>query len=376
MSERRGAPRTMAGRYELADVIGRGAMGTVYRADDLVLGRSVAVKTLPWLVADQNPKSVARFEREARAAAALSHPAVVAVYDTGVDASTHFIVMELVSGRSLEAILRTEGALDPDRAAALAARVADALAAAHRAGIIHRDIKPANVMVADEGAVKVLDFGIARARGSVTLTEGASVLGTAAYMAPEQALGKPADERSDIYALGCVLYALLTGRPPFTGEGFAAIIHQQANAEPRSPCEENPGVPAALSALVMRMLAKAPEDRPQSAVEVRDRLIDLSARPPAAPGGRPGVAPAVGVPLGVAPAVEIPAARARATPATQRLAPAPRRPAPAARVPPPPPHRSAPAAPVPPPRRPAPAAPVPPPRRPAPAAPVPPPRAP
>jgi serine/threonine-protein kinase len=269
----------MAGRYELGEVIGRGGMGTVYRAVDLVLGRPVAVKTLPWLIADQHPNSVARFEREARAAAALSHPGVVAVYDTGVDGSTHFMVMELVAGRSLEAILRDEGALDPDRAVGIAAGVADALAAAHRAGIVHRDIKPANVMVADDGSVKVLDFGIARGRGAVTLTENASVLGTASYMSPEQALGKPADERSDIYAVGCVLYALLVGQPPFPGDSFAAIMHQQANLDPRPPRTENPRVPEALSALVMEMLAKSPSERPQSAPEVRDRLAGLADGP-------------------------------------------------------------------------------------------------
>ena len=244
----------------------------MYRAVDLVLSRSVAVKTLPWLIADENPKSVARFEREARAAAALNHPAVVAVYDTGADASTHFIVMELVGGRSLEALLREHGPLDPDRAVGIAERVADALAAAHRAGIVHRDIKPANVMVADDGSVKVLDFGIARARGASSLTQTSSVLGTAAYMAPEQALGKPADERSDIYSLGCVLYAMLTGHPPFTAGGFAAIMHQQANNEPDPPDAENPRVSPALSTLVMHMLGKAPEDRPPSATDVRNRL--------------------------------------------------------------------------------------------------------
>ncbi|HWF24831.1 MAG TPA: protein kinase [Solirubrobacteraceae bacterium] len=268
--------RTLAGRYELGEVIGRGAMGTVYRAVDLILGRSVAVKTLPWLLADQDPNNIARFEREARAAAALSHPAVVSVYDTGVDERTHFIVMELVDGRSLQAILRDEGPLAPERAASVAGRVADALAAAHARGIVHRDIKPANVMVAKDGSVKVLDFGIARAAGSSTLTQGSSVIGTAAYMSPEQAVGKPADERSDIYALGCVLYALLTGRPPFSGEGSAAVMHQQANSAPRPPRAVGPRIPAALSGLVMEMLAKVPAERPQSAAEVRDQLRGMS----------------------------------------------------------------------------------------------------
>jgi serine/threonine-protein kinase len=264
--------RTLAGRYELEEVIGRGGMGTVYRAVDLVLRRPVAVKMLPGTPADQDPTNVARFEREARAAAKLSHPAVVAVYDAGADATSRYLVMELISGRSLEAILHDEGPLDPGRAAGIAARVADALAAAHAAGIVHRDIKPANVMVDKDGSVKVLDFGIARAIGGTTLTQTTSVLGTAAYMSPEQALGEPADERSDVYALGCVLYALLAGHPPFTGDAAAAMLHQHANVAPRALRTENGRVPPELEALVMQMLAKAPGDRPQSAAQVRDRL--------------------------------------------------------------------------------------------------------
>jgi serine/threonine-protein kinase len=275
--------RTLAGRYELAEVIGRGGMGTVYRAVDLVLGRSVAVKMLPGLLADQDPTSIARFEREARAAAALSHPAVVAVYDTGADETTRFMVMELISGRSLEAILRDEDPLDPDRAAGIAARVADALAAAHAAGIVHRDIKPANVMVAEDGSVRVLDFGIARVMDGTTITQNASVLGTAAYMSPEQALGKPADERSDIYSLGCVLYALLTGHPPFSGDGAAAILNQHANIAPPPLRAASGRVSPELNALVMEMLAKSPDDRPQSAAQVRDRLTSPSASQSAIP---------------------------------------------------------------------------------------------
>jgi serine/threonine-protein kinase len=251
-------------------------MGTVYRASDLRLDREVAVKVLPdWLV-DQDPTSVARFEREARAAAALNHPAVVAIYDTGADQGSRFIVMELIEGRSLGEILRADGRLDPGRAAGIGARVADALAAAHAAGIVHRDIKPANVMVTTDGSVKVLDFGIARAMGSTTLTQDAMVVGSAAYMSPEQALGEPADERSDIYSLGCVLYALLVGQPPFRGDSAAAILNQHANVPPRSVRAENPAVPAGLAALVMRMLEKDPTRRPQSAEEVRDQLTHFS----------------------------------------------------------------------------------------------------
>jgi eukaryotic-like serine/threonine-protein kinase len=277
------ARRTLAGRYELAEVIGRGGMGAVYRAVDLVLGRAVAVKMLPGTLADQDPTSVARFEREARAAAALSHPAVVAVYDTGADETARFIVMELISGRSLEAILRDEGPLEPDRAAAIVARVADALAAAHAAGIVHRDVKPANVMIASDGSVKVLDFGIARAMDSTTLTQNASVVGTAAYMSPEQALGKPADERADIYSLGCVLYALLAGRPPFSGDGAAAILNQHANVAPRPLAAKNGRVAPGLNALVLQMLGKSPEERPQTAAEVRDRLTQPSSSPARVP---------------------------------------------------------------------------------------------
>ncbi len=274
---------TLAGRYRLVEVIGRGGMGTVYRAVDLVLGRTVAVKVLPGLLADQDPTSVARFEREARTVAALNHPAVVAVYDTGADATSRFIVMEFVEGRSLEEILRDKGRLDPERAARVVARVADALADAHAAAIVHRDIKPANVMVAEDGSVKVLDFGIARAIDATTLTQNAAVIGTAAYMAPEQALGKPADERSDIYSLGCVLYALITGHPPFSGDVAAAVLHQQAHIAPDRLRSHDSRVSPALDGLVMEMLEKSPADRPQTAAQVRDRLTTLSSHPPSAP---------------------------------------------------------------------------------------------
>ncbi len=270
----------LADRYELGEVIGRGGMGTVYRAVDSVLSRPVAIKVLPGLLADHDPTSVARFEREARAAAALNHPAVVAVYDTGADATSRFIVMELIVGRSLEAILRQDGPLDPDRAAAIAARVADALAAAHAAGIVHRDIKPANVMVASDGTVKVLDFGIARAIDATTLTQNAMVLGTAAYMSPEQASGQPADERSDIYSLGCVLYTMLAGHAPFSGDGVAAVLHQHAHIAPRPLRDEGNHVPRSVEAIVLQMLEKSPDQRPQSAAEVRDRLSTLIAGPP------------------------------------------------------------------------------------------------
>jgi eukaryotic-like serine/threonine-protein kinase len=184
--------------------------------------------------------------------------------------------MEYVAGASLEAILREQGPLDPERAVSIAEQVAGALAAAHAAGIVHRDVKPANVMVRAEGSVKVLDFGLARALDASALTQSASMLGTAAYMSPEQALGKPADERSDIYSLGCLLYALLAGEPPFPGEAAAAILNQHAHVAPRPVRAANSRVSPALGGLVTEMLAKAPGERPQSAEDVHERLRSAS----------------------------------------------------------------------------------------------------
>ena len=275
--------RTLAGRYRLEEVIGRGGMSTVYRATDLSLDRVVAVKVALDPLAEENPVYVARFKREARAAAALNDPGVVTVFDAGADGPTRYIVMEYVDGRSLAEILRDEGPLEPRRAAHIAAQIADTLAAAHAAGIVHRDVKPGNVMVTAEDRVKVLDFGIARISDSVTLTQTASVLGTAPYMAPEQAMGNPADARSDIYSLGCVLYEMLTGQPPFMADVPAAVLHQHVRVAPRPPITLNPAVPPALDALVLQMLAKDPRGRPQTATEVRDRLLDSEGGPPTEP---------------------------------------------------------------------------------------------
>ena len=265
--------RTMlGGRYQLDEVLGRGGMSTVYRATDTVLGRTVAIKVLSPALADEHGTWVTRFEREARAAAGLTHAGIATIYDTGVEDGTRFIVMECVPGESLAAVMHERGALETSFAVSIAAQVADVLAAAHAAGIVHRDIKPGNVMVTPDGHVKVLDFGIARAADATAITQTISVLGTAAYMAPEQASGQLTDARSDIYALGCLLYAMLAGAPPFAGEQAAAIIHQHVNAAPRPLRELAVGVPPALAALVQQMLAKSPDARPQSAAEVRDRL--------------------------------------------------------------------------------------------------------
>ena len=283
----------LAGRYELLEVRGRGGMGVVFRGRDRVLERVVAVKVLAAERAEDET-FVARFEREARAAAALSHPNIAAVFDTGRDDMTRFNVMEWVAGLSLAERVRRDGRLPPAQASGIAAAIADALEAAHSVGIIHRDIKPANVMVGDRDAVKVLDLGIARAASDVSLTQTAMMLGSAPYVAPEVAHGRRADERSDIYSLGCLLYELLTGRPPFTGELPAAVVHQHISAVPRPPRELNPGVPAALDALVLQLLAKSPRARPQSARQVAQALrrpAHRSTPAPADPVADPSVPP-------------------------------------------------------------------------------------
>ncbi len=269
---------TLAGRYRLGAVIGRGGMGTVHDGTDLVLRRAVAVK----LIADAfatDPASLARFQREARAAAALAHPSLVTVYDAGADGATPFIVMERLTGRDLARTLREAGPLMPAQAAWIAQQIAAALAAAHGAGMIHRDIKPANVMLTDEHTVKVLDFGLARAREASAITMPASAAGTAAYMAPELAMGGEADERSDIYSLGCLLYAMLSGSPPFTGHLDAAIMHQHVHDRPRPLRAADERIPQPLADLVTDMLAKSPEARPQSASQAAERLGEVASRP-------------------------------------------------------------------------------------------------
>ena len=297
-------------------------MGVVYRARDRVLDRTVAVKVLPAELA-ANPTLVERFEREARAAAKLSDPHIVAVFDTGRDPSARYIVMELVAGVSLAELLHGGGALPVSRAVEIAAQIADALAAAHAAGIIHRDVKPGNVMIDRTGAAKVLDFGIARARSDDPLTRTTVVLGSAPYISPEVALGGVADERSDIYSLGCVLYEMLAGRPPFTGELPAAVMHQQASAAPIPPRDLAPATPPGLDALVMQMLAKRPEDRPPHAGPLVPLLRD-SLRAPVLSSGT-SAAHASAPALEDARSAAAPAAKATAGPAASTPPAPPRR---------------------------------------------------
>jgi tRNA A-37 threonylcarbamoyl transferase component Bud32 len=259
--------RLLAGRYELEGVLGHGGMAEVFLGTDRVLGRRIAVKVLADRFA-RDTSFVTRFRREAQSAAALNHPNVVSVFDTGSDDGTHFIVMEYIRGKTLSEVIREDAPLLPQRAAEIAEGVAQALAFAHQAGIIHRDVKPGNIMLTPTGDVKVMDFGIARATASESLTQTATVLGTATYFSPEQAQGEPVDARSDIYSLGVVLYEMLTGRPPFSGDSAVTIAYKHVREDPVPPSRLNPDVPAALDAVVMKCLAKNPENRYQTVDEL------------------------------------------------------------------------------------------------------------
>ncbi|MFJ3214662.1 protein kinase [Kitasatospora sp. NPDC086801] len=264
--------RALNGRYELVEILGVGGMATVWRGLDHVLGRQVAVKVLNGGLAD-DPRFAERFSREAQHAAMLVHPRIVMVFDSGVDQGTPFIVMELVHGRSLAAVLAQQPGLPVERAVGIAAAVCEALAVAHAAGLVHRDIKPGNIMITDDGGVKVVDFGIARAGSSSNLTQTASVLGTAAYLSPEQATASPLDGRTDLYAVGCVLTEMLTGETPFTAETPVAIAFKHVSEQPALPSFRRPGLPPALDAAVLRLLAKNPADRPADAVAARAELL-------------------------------------------------------------------------------------------------------
>ena len=262
----------LGGRYRLEASIGAGGMAQVFRGIDTTLDRTVAIKILAPQFA-RDPSFVDRFRREAQAAARLNHPNIVNVYDTGEDGETNYIVMEHVEGRTLAEYLAGGGRLAPTKAAEIAEKVAEALAAAHAQGVIHRDIKPANIMVTRDGRVKVMDFGIARlVAGPDTVEQTAAVLGTAAYLSPEQAQGQTVDARSDLYSLGVVLYEMLGGRAPFTGDSAMAVAYKHVQETPLPPSSLNHDVQPPLDAVVMRALAKNPANRYQSAGEFRDDL--------------------------------------------------------------------------------------------------------
>jgi eukaryotic-like serine/threonine-protein kinase len=282
-------PRLLGGRYELDGIVGRGGMAEVFRARDIRLDRIVGVKTLrDDLARDQTFQ--ARFRREAQSAASLNHPSIVAVYDTGEDMAgslpVPYIVMEFVDGRTLRDLLRDDRRLLPERAAEITDGVLRALDYSHRNGIVHRDIKPGNVMLTRSGDVKVMDFGIARAvsDSQMTMTQTAQVIGTAQYLSPEQARGERVDARSDLYSTGCLLYELLTGRPPFTGDSPVAIAYQHVKEDPVPPSQVDREVPGWADAIVLKAMQKDPGDRYQSAGEMRNDIQRaLSGAPVAAP---------------------------------------------------------------------------------------------
>jgi serine/threonine-protein kinase len=284
-------PRLLGGRYELDGVVGRGGMAEVYRARDIRLDRIVAIKTLRAdLARDQIFQ--ARFRREAQSAASLNHPSIVAVYDTGEDMATGmpipYIVMEYVDGRTVRDLLQEGHRLLPERSLEIIDGVLRALDYSHQAGIVHRDIKPGNVMVTRNGDVKVMDFGIARAMSDAqaTMTQTAQVIGTAQYLSPEQARGERVDSRSDLYSTGCLLYELLTGRPPFTGDSPVAIAYQHVRENPVPPSRVDPDVPPWADAIVLKAMAKSPSDRYQTAADMRADLqraasgMPVAAAPP------------------------------------------------------------------------------------------------
>ncbi|UYP19054.1 Stk1 family PASTA domain-containing Ser/Thr kinase [Rhodococcus sp. Z13] len=282
-------PRKLSSRYELGEILGFGGMSEVHLARDLRLGRDVAIKVLRADLA-RDPTFYLRFRREAQNAAALNHPAIVAVYDTG-EAETEagplpYIVMEYVEGETLRDIVRSNGPLAPKRAMEIIADVCAALDFSHRNMIVHRDVKPANVMINKAGAVKVMDFGIARAISDAAspMTQTAAVIGTAQYLSPEQARGEQVDARSDVYSVGCVLFEILTGEPPFKGDSPVAVAYQHVREDPPLPSSVNPAVPPELDSVILKAMAKNPANRYQSAAEMRSDLIRvLSGQRPSAP---------------------------------------------------------------------------------------------
>jgi serine/threonine-protein kinase len=263
--------RVIAARYELGDVLGQGGMSLVYRATDIRLGRTVALKLLREQYA-ADPEFVQRFGREARAAARLSHANIVAVFDVGSDEDTHYIVMELVEGEDLKALIRREAPLRTDRIVSIGAQMAAALDYAHRHGIVHRDVKPHNILLGQRGEVKVTDFGIAVALGVPSLTQTGVIMGTAQYIAPEQALGEQSSPASDIYSAGVVLFEMATGQVPFQAENLLAVARMHVDRQPPVPSSLNPALPRTLDTVILHALAKEPEARYPSAAELGDAL--------------------------------------------------------------------------------------------------------
>lgn len=258
---------TLANRYELLERIGEGGMAVVYRARDALLGRLVAIKVLREQFASDG-EFLTRFRLEARAAASLSHPNVVNIYDVGEDRGIHYIVMEYVQGRNLKELIRSRRPLAVGEACSIALQIARALEAAHQRELVHRDIKPHNILMTPDGTVKVTDFGIAQAASTTSLTQTGTVIGSVHYFSPEQARGHSVDCASDIYSLGVVMYEMVTGRLPFTGESPVAVALKHLQERPVVPSKINPDVPAALEQIILKMLAKEKSERYRSAAEL------------------------------------------------------------------------------------------------------------
>ncbi len=269
------AERVLGGRYQVLDKVGTGGMATVYRGMDQVLGRTVAIKTmLPQYATD--PSFAARFKQEAQAAAALNSPYIVSVYDWGKDGDTYYIIMEYLRGTDLKSGIRKHGALDCKKVAQIGSQIAQALSVAHNHDIIHRDIKPQNIMVQPDGNIKVMDFGIARAKNSHLTTDN-SVLGTAHYVSPEQTQGKPLGPTTDLYSLGIVMYEAATGRVPFDGDNAVTVAMKQVTEQPVPPSQINPNVDPQLEAVILKCMQKDPKDRFQTADELYRTLHDYLA---------------------------------------------------------------------------------------------------
>jgi serine/threonine-protein kinase len=281
-------PQHLSDRYELGDILGFGGMSEVHLARDQRLHRDVAIKVLRADLA-RDPSFYLRFRREAQNAAALNHPAIVAVYDTGEAETPNgplpYIVMEYVEGVTLRDIVHNDGPMESKRAIEVIADACQALNFSHQHGIIHRDVKPANIMISKTGAVKVMDFGIARALADAnSVTQTAAVIGTAQYLSPEQARGEKVDARSDVYSLGCVLYEILTGEPPFSGDSPVAVAYQHVREDPVPPSQRHSGITPELDAVVLKALAKNPDNRYQTAAEMRSDLVRVhSGEQPEAP---------------------------------------------------------------------------------------------
>jgi serine/threonine-protein kinase len=274
----RGADVVLAGRYRIDRSLDMSGMAEVSEATDELLRRSVAVKLLP-SAAKADATARARFAREARALARVNHPNVVTVFDVDEDDGRPFIVMELVDGITLRYLLEHERRLEPARVVSIASDICSGLAAVHACGIVHRDLKPSNVFLTTSGAVKIGDFGIASVASDVTITRTGDVFGSAPYVSPEQVTGGPVDARADLYALGCVMFEMATGRPPFVGDDPATLAYQHVHADPVRADTLVPQVPVALASTIDRLMVKDPADRPASADEVRRSLDEMPSSP-------------------------------------------------------------------------------------------------